>query len=244
MVVRRAFFQVAVLLALILWWFLGVAQSAGNNLVFVQKGDIWIATSDGANPHQLTFTGQASSPALSPNGKQVAFLGPGQKANRSKIFLISTEGGKIRALNLPDIDDASSPSFSPDGTQLLFRGCTFGDNNNTVSFLLANFSDFSLRKIMSIGGLDDVEADNMVCPAFSPDGRLIVYNENGHEPTGGFTIIALTGKQVACFPFNPKKEQVSYSYLNPKFSPDGQEILAGPMILRKMPTGSVAMPSI
>lgn len=220
---RWTSFLAALLFAIVTWVFPCVVQGAdGNNLVFERNNDIWIATSDGANPRQLTFTGQASNPALSPDGKQVAFLGPGRKAHWKKIFLIPAEGGKIRALNLPNIDYSSSPSFSPDGTQLLFRGCTFRDDNNNVSFLLANFQDSSLRKIRSIGGLDDVGADAMVCPAFSPDGRLIVYQENGHEPISGLAIIDLTGKQIARLPFNPKSDD---SYLQPRFSPDGQEIL-------------------
>lgn len=201
----------------------GAAQrDGGNNLVFVRNGDVWIATSDGANSWQLTFTGQASSPALSPDGKQVAFLGRGQKANWKKIFLMPMQGGKIRALNLQNIDYSDDPRFSPDSTQLLFRGRTFRDDNNTVSLLLANFSDFSVRKIMSIGGLADEAADIMAGPAFSPDGSLIVYQESDHEPLSGFVIIDLTGKKIARFPFNPKADA---SYLQPRFSPDGQEIL-------------------
>jgi len=194
----------------------------GGNLVFVRNGDVWIATSDGANPRQLTFTGQASSPALSPDGKQVAFLGRGQKANWKKIFLMPAQGGKIRALNLQNIDYSDDPSFSPESTQLLFRGRTFRDDNNTVSLLLANFSDFSVRKIMSIGSLADEAADIMAGPAFSPDGSQIVYQESDHEPLSGFVIIDLTGKKIARFPFNPKADD---SYLQPQFSPDGQEIL-------------------
>lgn len=220
--IRWMIFPVALLFALLSWGFPGAAQGAGDNLVFVRSGDIWIATSDGANPRQLTFTGKASSPALSPDGKQVAFLGQGQKAHWKKIFLIPAQGGKIRALNLQNIDYSDSPGFSPDSTQLLFRGRTFRDDNNTVSLLLANFSDFSVREIMSIGSLADEAADIMAGPAFSPDGSQIVYQENDHEPLSGFVIIDLTGKKIARFPFNPKADA---SYLQPQFSPDGQEIL-------------------
>jgi Tol biopolymer transport system component len=198
-------------------------EGSGNKLVFVRNGDIWIASSEGTNAQQLTFTGsQASSPALSPDGREVAFMGPGRKAHWKKIFLIPSQGGKIRALNLLNIDYSDSPNFSPDSKQLLLRGRTFRDDNNTVSLLLANFSDFSLQKVLSNGGLADEAADIMASPAFSPDGRLIVYQESDHEPLSGFAIIDLTGKKIARFPFN---READASYLQPRFSADGQEVL-------------------
>ena len=134
------------------------------------------------------------------------------------------QGGKIRALKLSTGDNADGPSFSPDGKQLVFRCHSSVRDKYTVSLMVANFKDFSLRQIKSISGLDSELSDIMAIPKFSPDGRLIVYQDNDHEPIGGFTIIDLNGKTIASFPFNPK-EQTSYSYLGPHFSPDGNEIL-------------------
>jgi len=203
----------------------GLREGSGNKLVFVRNGDVWIATSEGADPKQLTFTGQAEDPALSPDGNSVAFKVRGPKGTPTKIFLIPAQGGKTRAFNLPNIDYAGYPNFSPDGTQLIFRGHTFRKNNNSVSILSANLQDFSLKQIISVGGIhddDDAGGDIMASPAFSPDGRLIVYQENDHEPIGGFVIIDSNGKKIARFPFNSEKDA---SYLQPRFSPDGQEIL-------------------
>jgi Tol biopolymer transport system component len=197
-------------------------EAGGNNLVFVRNGNVWIATSGGANPRQLAFIGQAENPALSPDGNLVAFKVRGQKGKPTKIFLMPTQGGKTRALNLQNIDYSDDPTFSPDGRQLLFRGRTFRDNNSTVSLVLANLQDFSLRQIISISGLQEEEADIMASPTFSPDGHLIVYQENDHEPISGFAIIDLAGKQIARFPLNPKAD---VSFLQPRFSPDGREVL-------------------
>ena len=128
---RGALFLPALLLVLLSWVLPGVVLGGGgHNLVFVRNGDIWIATSEGGNPRRLTHIGHAANPALSPDGKQVSFSGPGRKTNRKKIFVMPVQGGKMQALNLPNIDYADDPSFSPDSRQLLLRGRTSQDNNH------------------------------------------------------------------------------------------------------------------
>jgi hypothetical protein len=59
----RAVFWAALFFPLLFCVLPGAAQGAGNNLVFVRNGDVWIVTSDGANlppesPLPLTVAGQ------------------------------------------------------------------------------------------------------------------------------------------------------------------------------------------
>jgi Tol biopolymer transport system component len=146
--------------------------------------------------------------------------------------LIPSQGGNIRALDLPNLYHLynSNLNFSPDGKHLLFRCSSrphdirHNRGDITVSILMVNYQNLSLRKILSKGGVYD-EQDTMTYPAFSPDGNLIVYVEEYEigSSEGEFVIIDLTGKKISRI--SPTHLKMGDYYRSPSFSPDGQEIL-------------------
>jgi dipeptidyl aminopeptidase/acylaminoacyl peptidase len=79
---------------------------------------IYLAPTDGsAAPRQLTTKENASQPAWSPDGKQLAFVR--SVDGKSQIFLLSFEGGEpIQFTHFRY--GASSPKWSPDGKEILF----------------------------------------------------------------------------------------------------------------------------
>jgi dipeptidyl aminopeptidase/acylaminoacyl peptidase len=78
---------------------------------------LWMVSTDGAAPRQLTSKENASQAAWSPDGKQLAFVRVAD--GKSQIFLIPTDGGE--AVQLTKFRyGAGSPKWSPDGRQLLF----------------------------------------------------------------------------------------------------------------------------
>jgi Tol biopolymer transport system component len=201
----------------------GAGQVLGaekGKLAFVRNGGIWIANSDGTDARQLTPLGEG--PALSPDGKSVAFT------YKRQISLISTQGGNPRAaISSKAIKSANSVSFSPDGRYLVFRGYSecrkdeSGEEGCLVSVWLAGLVDHSLQKIISRRG-NFVEMDILAAPNMPADGRLIVYTESDHEPTGGFRVINLQGKQIFHYP-RDLRDKKPYQFA--RFSPDGQTLL-------------------
>lgn len=79
---------------------------------------IWMINTDGASaPRQLTSRENASQPAWSPNGKELAFVRVAD--GKPQIFLLSLDGGEPRQLTKFRYG-AGSPKWSPDGKQILF----------------------------------------------------------------------------------------------------------------------------
>ncbi|HEY4290339.1 MAG TPA: S9 family peptidase [Puia sp.] len=79
---------------------------------------IYLTPTDGSlPPRQLTTKENASQPAWSPDGKQLAFVRPVD--GRSQIFLLSFDGGEpIQFTHFRY--GAFSPKWSPDGKEILF----------------------------------------------------------------------------------------------------------------------------
>src|SRR3974377_2463510 len=104
-------------------WGPTVLAAEKSQLAFVRGGKIWIADSDGANPRQLTHSHQDRGPAVSPDGKWVAFYsGAGEETGFGQVFLIPATGGIIQQFRHPEIQGGEHPAFSPDGKSLLFVG--------------------------------------------------------------------------------------------------------------------------
>lgn len=84
---------------------------------------LWLADLTGKNPPiQLSSKENASQPAWSPDGKQIAFIR--NVENKPQIFLLPLQGGEARQLTSHRYG-AGNPQFSPDGKKILF-GCTVG----------------------------------------------------------------------------------------------------------------------
>ena len=92
----------------------------------------------------------------------------------------------------------------------------------TMSLSLADLNGGALRQIISHANTRLDTGYIYSNPAFSPDGRLIAYQESGSDVSGGFVVINLQGKRIFRFPRNSRD---ATPYWRPQFSPDGKEIL-------------------
>lgn len=204
----------------------------GSKLAFVRGGNIWVADADGAGARQLTYSYRDQRPALSPDGKWVAFYsGAGEDTGFGQIFMIPSQGGLVRQFRHPDLQGAEYPAFSPDGGSLLLVGLSDlrvkkrgGEDQAfaTMSIGLADLKTGGLRRIISNPNtLLDV-GYVYAAPAFSPDGALIAYQESGSDVSGGFVVLNLQGKRIFRFPRNPRE---ATPYWRPQFAPDGKKIL-------------------
>ncbi len=217
-------------------WLLAWGQSSlaaeKPKLAFVRGGNIWIADSDGTNSRQLTFSLRDGSPAVSPDGKWVAYSSwLVEGSDFGQTFMIPAAGGMVRQFRHPEVQGAVEPCFSPDGKQLLFRGFSdFQEGKSrgsehgfaTISLCLADLTTGTLRRILSQPKTNLDPGHIYINPAFSGDGRLIAYERSTNGFSVGFLVIDLQGKKIFRF---PKDSRDTNTYLRPQFSSDGKEIL-------------------
>ncbi|THU41757.1 S9 family peptidase [Niastella caeni] len=96
-----------------------IESDGESKLDYKYVTQIWMVLTDGSStPRQLTTTREnASQPAWSPDGRQLAFVRAAD--GKSQIFLLSLDGGE--AVQLTKFKyGASAPKWSPDGKQILF----------------------------------------------------------------------------------------------------------------------------
>ncbi len=83
------------------------------------KRNIWLVSTEGSAPFQLTRSGKDSQPRWSPDGKYLAFTSARDEKPQIYLLPITSPGGEARALtSLPN--GANNPAWSPDSTRIAF----------------------------------------------------------------------------------------------------------------------------
>lgn len=86
--------------------------------------NIWIVSTSGGAPKQLTQIGHESSPVWSPDGKMLAFLSSRQ--GTSQVYILPMEGGEAHALTHLSTG-ADLLKWSPDGKTIAFTSSVYPD---------------------------------------------------------------------------------------------------------------------
>jgi len=86
--------------------------------------NIWMVSTAGGSPQQLTQSGHDSSPVWSPNGKTIAFLS--SRSGDSQVYLLSLEGGEAQKLTKLSTG-ADIVKWSPDGKTIAFTSSVYPD---------------------------------------------------------------------------------------------------------------------
>jgi Tol biopolymer transport system component len=176
-----------------------------------EVGELILAPSTGSGEINI-------SPAMSPDGRYVAFLT--QKDLFSiDLFMAEVETGEIiRKLSSADSDPHiealryidSSGTFSPDSRQFAYVAVAGGDNE----IVIVNVSNGSVDRRLSF---EEHEIGAVTNPAWSPDGRTIVFSGS----VGGISDLYL---------YDLETDEVvqltndKYADLQPSWSPDGRTI--------------------
>ncbi|HTH56216.1 MAG TPA: S41 family peptidase [Cyclobacteriaceae bacterium] len=137
-----------------------------------RKVDIKIQTETKLNPYEIVpVNSGATELAISPNGKEVAFV------VRGEIFVTSVEGGATKRItNTPEQE--RSVNFSKDGRNLVYAG---ERNNNwnvyKTSIVRKEEPYFYASTVLKEEPVVATDAEEFQ-PEFSPDGKEVAYLEN------------------------------------------------------------------
>jgi len=142
------------------------------------------------------------TPALSPDGKQLAFVYDGD------IWSVDSGGGSARRLTIT-LDNDGSPCFSPDGKQLAFRSRRYGSDD---VFIMPAAGGKARRMTFSDG------AEDPCC--WLPDGSGVVFSaarDNGRD----LWIVRAAGGE----PWPISGGGIGVHESNADISPDGKHIV-------------------
>ncbi len=88
------------------------------------SSNIWMVSTSGGHPQQLTRSGRDSQPRWSPDSKRIAFLS--SRDSSPQVYLISLEGGEASRLTSVSTG-ADNVQWSPDGKTLAFTSEVYPD---------------------------------------------------------------------------------------------------------------------
>jgi len=167
--------------------------------------DIFTRRVDGLNATNLTeeFTGEDIAPALSPDGRLIAFA---SARDGGGLFVMGATGESPRRLT----DTGADPAWSPDGRRLVFA----------TEQIINPFTRQTMSELWTVdvesGAAERLFAGDAVQPSWSPSGARIAYwriEANGQRDL--FTIAADGSDPIAA-------TSDSATDWSPVWSPDGR----------------------
>lgn len=173
----------------------------------------WLKSTRTDEPERTPFlmqvtgdSGIAAMPAISPDGKLLAYTSDRAGEENSDLYVQQVAGGQPLLL----ARNAMDPDFSPDGSRVVFR----------------SERDGGIYLLPALGGEPSLLARPGRIPRFSPDGRYIAYwvgaraGRDTFGPGHARMFIVPVGGGVPR-PFHPEFEGAAY----PAWAPDGKNIV-------------------
>lgn len=192
-------------------------------------GEIWLMGSDGRNRVRLTDPGSpevdasgSTSPAWSPDGRQIAFASSGEAAVEDQgdieIYVMSADGANRRRLTHDHIHDAT-PTWSPDGQRIAFAHTPGVGTESADGVIVVMNADGTGRvEITRHPDSRDVIFDSH--PTWSPDGTRIAFTRA--------TFTSSVQPHVAIYMIDPNsggERLLIEDATEPAWSPDGSRIV-------------------
>lgn len=137
---------------------------SGDHVVFAYASDIWLADRRGGPARRLTaHPGSEGLPKLSPDGRQIAFLG--QYDGGQDVYVMPAEGGAPKRLTY-DPNSKILLGWTPDGK--IAYSSTDGSLTNRM---------LRLWLVSPEGGMPEwTPVPEVANASFSPDGTKLAYN--------------------------------------------------------------------
>lgn len=209
-----------------------------GSLLYVKDGNLWVQT--GGQAQQLTATGRDSMPVWAPDGGSVYFVRTTEESGRwpsggvtriynlavpSLLRLPADGSGQPDTMLTGRVKEGTNtwsyfirePSISPDGTTAAI--VTDGPDPAN-SGILVKLLDIASGKLTN-PRLGQTQSLGHQDPAWSPDGRFLLYVRNAREGARGTPVI---------YRYNRSTERSTAltgpGYMDPSWSRDGRFIAA------------------
>jgi Tol biopolymer transport system component len=187
---------------------LAIGVSAAALLVSRSRGAAHIST--GRVMHLTRDPGLELDPALSPDGKSIAYAAGA--AGDTRIYVRQIDGGRAIRVAESLVDNQRWPQWSPDGTKLVFQaGHAERDADSTMP-------PNALYVVPALGGVprrlfSDTASD--ISPSWSPDGSRIAFVRGDGVYGRALYVIDANGASP------PKLVATVSMPTAPRWSPDG-----------------------
>jgi eukaryotic-like serine/threonine-protein kinase len=159
-----------------------------------------------------TALAEQFTPAWSPDGKSIAFLGR-QPAGRLELYVQGVDAPSATAISGGDAEVYQSANlfWSPDSRSIFYRCGMSGK--------------WGLCRIPAGGGASVLIQENEISGTISPDGRTVVTFT--HPPDAKVWIISPIGSAPRAYEPEPVKISSYYNTPSLAFAPDGTSIMFG-----------------
>jgi dipeptidyl aminopeptidase/acylaminoacyl peptidase len=205
-----------------------------------RRSHIWLVSSDGGTPRQLTFGDKGeSSPRWSPDGKTIAFVASrGGADERPQIWLLPTDGGEAHVLTHAQ-EGVEGFVYSPDGSQIAFLSEDEQPKRKSRDDAQVYERPTSRTHLWVTGVSGGAEAREIAHgdftlsmlaiegePQWSPDGTRIAFVTS---PTGLLrdlrgTVYVVTVATGALDAIGPEFRAAPVALTQPVWSPDGRTL--------------------
>jgi Tol biopolymer transport system component len=163
----------------------------------------------------LSVPGTVSDPAISPDGREIAFIWDGENPVRGDVYVHLIGGDKPLRLTHIETGFNCCVSWSPDGRQLAFGRC--GDNGGAV-FIVPALGGAE-RKVTTVA----CNQERAGWPVWTKDGKAMVITDQC-SPKGaiGIALFSLATGEKRCLTHPEAGDRGDQS---PVLSPDGSTIV-------------------
>lgn len=206
--------------------YVGWSRDGSKAWVTSSDGKLWSMNPDGTGQKLVLDRsgGGAGTPALSPDGRLVAFTGFGINTDHPEIWLVNSDGSNPHSLTTTTVTSTTRngqniiwsvhPSWTPDGQQLSYASTQGGSSNIWVMN-----SDGS--NAIQITTDDDADSPDSNVPEYSLDGRDIVFWSGYETEYGDIWVMDAAGTNRRRITAEPEHVNAD----NPTWSPDGQWVI-------------------
>lgn len=180
-----------------------IALAVGGRILFSsnrQTGhSLYIVNADGTGLRALPFPVAAGAPALSPDGRSVAF-------STDVVSVATLDGTDLRTIRAGPGMTATEPAWASDGRRVAFIEGTSSGGVGDERLAIVDLASGSVSVLSVLPSGDR--------PGWSPDGTGIVY---GNGDNGGLAVVTLAGGAI--------RRLTSDDDGFASFSPDGRRLV-------------------